>query len=629
VTLRKLEYLLAFSVAFFAFIIYVLTLCPTVNFVDSGELSAVCATLGIAHPSSYPLFILIGSVVAHVPLGFRIIYQLNLLTAVECAAGIFFFFRFLVFFINEFVSLPTIRTFSKSETVTLESAVRIFLPALCGALILAFSETYWTQALSIEVYPLHILFIILLLFVFTKAIAYTVNADRKLQARYWIGFAYLLGMAFTNHLTAILLAPGFLFLYFYMNRFSAASWKKLILMAPFFILPLTLYAYIIIRAQSYPAVTWGNPINLERFYWLFSGKIYHGYLFNPAHSSSFQFDVFAGDLLPQYAYIPLLLVPFGVWKLYRESKALLIYTLLLFMTCLVFASNYSISDIESYFLLAYVTIALWMALGIECIVRELVKSSLLKAAGVVIIGISLLPLITNYSRVDESKNTWVEDYTRNMFNSLAPNAIILSHQYDYFNTASLYFQLVENVRPDVIVLDKNLMQRAWYYIKLKSRYTGMIELPEKEIDTYAEAMLPIERDLPYDTIQINLQILRLVRLTLNKNYNTHPIYVTQEIEEAYTPGYRRVPSGLAFRLYRDTAYHYIPMPELIYKQPTKDNWNTQRLMTAYAQSYANNAIYSDYLGMKSLALEQINKSLEILPNSDEAIMIKKQLLRWQ
>ena len=89
---RKLEYILASSVAGFSFIVYIVTLCPTVNFIDSGELVTACATMGIAHPTGYPLFTLIGWIVAHLPLGLRIIYQFNLLAALESSAALFFFF---------------------------------------------------------------------------------------------------------------------------------------------------------------------------------------------------------------------------------------------------------------------------------------------------------------------------------------------------------------------------------------------------------------------------------------------------------------------------------------------------------------------------------------------------------
>lgn len=36
-------------------VVYLTTRAPVVQFIDSGELAVVCQTLGIAHPTSYPL----------------------------------------------------------------------------------------------------------------------------------------------------------------------------------------------------------------------------------------------------------------------------------------------------------------------------------------------------------------------------------------------------------------------------------------------------------------------------------------------------------------------------------------------------------------------------------------------
>ena len=81
---RQLENVFAAAIALAVFIVYLTTLCPTTNFIDSGELATVAYTLGIAHPTGYPLFTLMGWIFAHLPLGSRVIYQLNMMAAVFC-----------------------------------------------------------------------------------------------------------------------------------------------------------------------------------------------------------------------------------------------------------------------------------------------------------------------------------------------------------------------------------------------------------------------------------------------------------------------------------------------------------------------------------------------------------------
>ena len=61
------------SVALIAFVVYVQTMAPAVGFIDDGELATVCYTLGIAHPTGYPLFTLIGWVFSHLPIASTVI----------------------------------------------------------------------------------------------------------------------------------------------------------------------------------------------------------------------------------------------------------------------------------------------------------------------------------------------------------------------------------------------------------------------------------------------------------------------------------------------------------------------------------------------------------------------------
>ena len=47
-------------------LIYLTTVSPTVNFIDSGELITAVREPGIAHPPGYPLYVLLGFVASHI-----------------------------------------------------------------------------------------------------------------------------------------------------------------------------------------------------------------------------------------------------------------------------------------------------------------------------------------------------------------------------------------------------------------------------------------------------------------------------------------------------------------------------------------------------------------------------------
>ena len=53
-------------------IVYLFTIAPSVIQIDSGELAAVQTTLGIAHPTGYPLFTIIGYLFLKLPLPFHL-----------------------------------------------------------------------------------------------------------------------------------------------------------------------------------------------------------------------------------------------------------------------------------------------------------------------------------------------------------------------------------------------------------------------------------------------------------------------------------------------------------------------------------------------------------------------------
>ena len=89
--LKYIKKYYAFLTGLLVFIIYLFTLAPSVVEIDSGELATVQAKLGIAHPTGYPLFTLIGHLFYLLPLHLRKIYQLNLLTAVWCSLAVMVF----------------------------------------------------------------------------------------------------------------------------------------------------------------------------------------------------------------------------------------------------------------------------------------------------------------------------------------------------------------------------------------------------------------------------------------------------------------------------------------------------------------------------------------------------------
>ncbi len=622
------KYIIGAALSFFSFVVYLRTLAPTVTFIDSGELASDAITLGIPHPTGYPLFTLVGWLFVHIPLGLRPIFQLNMMSAVLCAAALFFFFQCFVLLLSWINTGEHNRRFDLSQTGTLVAAG-------AGTLTLAFSETYWSQALSIEVYPLHLLLLSLTLLLFIKSqqegrgparpsrSGEPVHSEEKNSSPpvSWYGFAFVLGLSFANHMTTILLAPGFLYLFFARQRFSRETRSKVLVAIIPFLLGLSVYLYLPIRATENPALNWGNPATLEKFLSHVTGKQYRVWILSSTETAVRQFKYFLEGFPSEFSYAPLALVLVGVTQLFRSNRTIFYFTLILFLSCLLYSINYDIHDIDSYFLLAYVVTAVWITFG----ARTLFKVGSTHRLGAVsvsaCVAIGLTPLAFHYDMADQSKNYTVEDYAKNMFDSFEKNALVLTYQWDYFVSPSYYLELVEGHRNDAVVIDKELLRRSWYFDQLEHQHPQLVENSRVEINAFLKELYKFERDLPYDPMVIETRYQEMIRSFLVKNESRRPVYVTPEIEQEFTRGLQRVPSGLAFRLYPDTTYRDIIPKDFTFHPITKSDKYSEAVRNLYAGAYCNQGIYLAIRGRRDKAVESFRKALQVTPRFPEA-------LRW-
>jgi hypothetical protein len=512
------------------FIVYLKTGAPTVGFIDSGELATVACTLGIAHPTGYPLFTLLGRIFSMIPFPVAEIVKLNAMAALFTSLGTVAFF---------FVLLELLEK-EKNELQ------KIFASAF-AAFSLAFSQTYWGQGVDVEVYSLHILLITLVILFFLKAV-------REERTVWWYLFAYTLGLSFTNHLTTILLAPAFLFVFFFEYRFTRIAADRITKVVLPFLLGLSVYCYLPVRSAAEPILNWGNPQTFEKFWWHVTGKQFRVWMFSSTDSAKKQFEYFLQHTPVEFYYIALLVSLIGFGTLLWHDKKKFIFVLLLLLSCVGYSINYDIHDIDSYFLLAFMSLMMFAAFG----ALTLIQSMNMKIAASIFLGIIVFQLYKNWETVDQSKNYIVEDYTKTMLRNLPENAIIVSYQWDYFVSASYYFQYVEKYRTDVTVLDKELFRRSWYFNQLTTSHPDVARRSHGEIQRFLEELYKFEHGMPYEFSVIEGRYTSLLESLFTKDGKDRLCFVTSEIEQNYTKGFKRVPYGLAQLLTHDTTY--IPSP---------------------------------------------------------------------
>ncbi len=621
---KKPDNIIGFFTAFIGFVIYLITLSPTVNFIDSGELAAVAASLGIAHPTGYPFFTLTGYLFSQIPLNITVIYKLNLMSAVFTAVSIFFFFKLFVLILKQ--ADFNAGKLKQSRSLNFQN----YIASASSVLLLAFSQTFWSQAVSVEVYSLHLFFLSVVLYFFMRAVNNGQGINRIVSKnvsfnREWIIFGLLLGISFTNHMTTILILPGIVFLYFSQSGISKTSLKMLALLFIPFIIGLSFYLYLPLRASATPILNWGNPVDFEKLFWHVSGKQYRVWIFSSTESALKQLSYFVNRVSEEFNFIFLIIGIIGIINLIQKNRKLLIFTLILFITCIGYSINYDIHDIDSYFLLAFILFAVWICIGFSWIMSRLTNVKLLRVFAIGILVMPVFPLVNNFNDKNESNNYLVEDYTMNMFNSIKPNGIIISYQWDYFISASYYFQFIENYRRDVIIIDKELLRRSWYFKQLQNQHPMLIKKSEVEVRKFLEELYKFEHGLPYSYEVIEKRYTDVIRSFIVKNIHEHPIYVTGEIESNYIAGFEKIPSGLCYQLIRNKEDILVSDIDIKYRSSGKTDKHHNLLKNLYSKAIYDNASFYMLSGDRFKSLKILDTGLKINPNSRELHLLKSRI----
>ena len=156
--------------------VYVRTLAPGILYGDSAEFQTLAATLGVAHPSGYALYLLLAKVFTWLPWE-NIAWRVNLLSAVMGAlalVGVFWMIRRLGGSLGG---------------------------AILGAVMVGIGRTFWSQTVMAEVYTLAAateVAVLLLLF------AWQNDPTRRLR---WLFLAaFLVGLSL--HITVVVMAPA-------------------------------------------------------------------------------------------------------------------------------------------------------------------------------------------------------------------------------------------------------------------------------------------------------------------------------------------------------------------------------------------------------------------------------------
>ena len=462
---RHLDTLLAFALAAAALGVYLHTLCPTLYWGDCGELATVVATLGIPHPTGYPLYCLLGKAwTLLLPVG-SLVWRLNVLSAV-------------------FGALAIACCYGCARAAALPRPLALMVGGL-----LAFGSTFWQQALITETYTLAALFTCLLLFLAARWRARGCRADDLGL----LALAY--GFTLTSHQTNTLFLPGFVAFVLWsapaLRRLGdpviRKEWAKVLGLGA---LPLLTYLYLPLRARTHPAYNWGDPETLSAFCYHITGRLFAPLMFRQKPEFVLdRLEAWVANLPLEFSWLLVAAAAVGLalfWRR-RADRPLALLLTWVFVADLVFVVNYAIYNGYIYFIPGYIVMGLCAGRGLLGLWHALEqrleqgRRPAFAALGAAC-ALALVPVqAVGHCGVSLSGNWTCEDYGRNLLASVPPHGILIENGDNTAAPVILYLQIVRGVRPDVTLVRRDLLSgiydpyshswaNFWYLDDLKRRY---------------------------------------------------------------------------------------------------------------------------------------------------------------
>ncbi len=434
-----------------ALVVFLRTLAPTITVqhsgADSGDLVTAAINLGVPHPSGYPLYTLLAHLFAALPWG----EPARNVGAISALAG----------------ALAASAVFWAAYRLLAEGAPDgpILASSWAAAGLFAFGQLLWSQATIAEVYSLEALLVSALL-----CVALTMRAERRPYS-----LAFLFGLGLAHHLTIVLLLPA---LWPYL--FSIARWltaRRAALVGACLLLGPLAYAYIPLRAVAHPVPNWGQADSLQGFFWLITGAAYRRYLAGPVPAHLLQrLSAWAGIWLRDLGLPGLILATLGLWHMLERDRRFAWFGLTYLALLSGYAILYVTADSYIYLLAAAPVIALWVAQGAMVALQALQGRASPRrlgapARGVALVALAGLPLVSLVGRwqaMDLSVDRSAYVYAQDVLEAARPHAIVISNGDD--QTFPLwYLRYGLRVRPDVTVVDRNLLALDWYRRDLAAR----------------------------------------------------------------------------------------------------------------------------------------------------------------
>ena len=613
------------------FILYLLTLDPTISFEDSGELVTAAYTLGIPHEPGYPLFTMFGKLFTMIiPFG-SIAYRVNLASAFFTSMASLFVSDSTILVIEDTFILSN---FWKKNNEKLLNILKYSI-ALSSGLFFGFCIDTWGQAVMTEVYGLNSCFVSLFILL---SLIWRRQETTEGRKKYLYIISFILAICITNHTTSLMTIPIFVVFLLAIDYKLLLNIKTVTKSLLCFILGFFPYLYLPLASMHSPVMNWGKPDNLTNFLRV---VMRHQYGIDNSHTTEqfiSQFKFYLFKLLPEQWYpIFIIFAVIGLVIVFRQNKKYLsfVFMFLLFsMPLTTFFTNFDVSsskDVELengalvsvFYIPSYMFLSILIGIGFFYLISIMkVSHKIIYLLGGLCVIMGFSNAIRNYKESDMNNYYYPEKYTDNIFKVATQNSIVIG-DWDPYTFPFFYYQFVENKRKDIISLDVILLKRSWYIEMLKHNHPDFIKRSQTEVDDFLKAVEPFESGKQYDGNLIQSCYVKMIYSFIDKNLASNKdVYITfiqnQEIQQILSK-YMREPIFAAYKIPRENSLSKIDYKDLDLKifmnQNSVDDRMVKRIKSYYGDLFASRGTMYENLKNNEEAIKYYNLAVPFHKNN--------------
>ena len=416
----------ALALGLAALILYVITAAPSVAtiFDDSLEFQVVLPTLGIAHPSGYPLYTLLGKLVTVLVPVRDAAGRLNLFSAVCAAAAVAMLFLVARRFAG---SLPA---------------------ALTAAAVFALSPTWWSQATIAEVYALNTLFVAVFIYCLVRweeaRLLFAASGPRRSDRWLWAA-SLTCGLGLAHHRMIALLLPAALIFIFWTDPLLLRQPKRWLAPVALGLAPFLLYVYLPIRGQVVSSLDGAYQPTLRGTIDWITARGYGISLTGNPFDIHRQWNDYLALFLGEIGLLTLIAALMGVYTAFTFQGRRAVFLLVATVTTVAFGVAYKVQDVAVFFLPSFMLLCIWAAIGLAPMFDRMAQGGT-HAGGAVGVPLRVRPLLVfiwlapvaavmlfqpvqsavqNWPELDRSHVWQVYDMGREMIDAAAPGGRIV------------------------------------------------------------------------------------------------------------------------------------------------------------------------------------------------------------